>query len=166
MRGLELLTGAGVLALATGCEQPEVGSEQEDGAQEAEAEATDPEARAGTLEASDGAEIYFISPEDGETVESPVRVRFGLRGMGVAPAGIDSPDTGHHHLLVDDPDVSLDEPLPDGEGRVLHFGGGQTEAEIDLDEGEHTLRAVLGDWKHEPHDPPVMSEPVTIIVEN
>lgn len=110
-----------------------------------------------------GAELYFISPRDGEVVESPVTVRFGLRGMGVAPAGVEHPNTGHHHLLIDTDLPPPDRPLPADE-RHRHFGGGQTETTIELTPGVHTLQLVLGDHAHVPHAPPVVSERITITV--
>jgi hypothetical protein len=114
--------------------------------------------------APEGAKVYFISPQDGETVTSPVTVRFGLSGMGVAPAGTDRPHTGHHHLLIDlDAPPALDRPLPADENHV-HFGGGQTETTIELDPGAHTLQLLLGDMNHVPHDPPVLSEKIRIEV--
>ena len=112
-----------------------------------------------------GARVYIISPRDGATVKSPVRVRFGLVGMGVAPAGIDLPDTGHHHLIIDlDKLPDLNMPLPASEN-VVHYGKGQTEAKIELSPGKHTLQLVLGDKIHLPHDPPVISKKITITVE-
>jgi hypothetical protein len=112
-----------------------------------------------------GAKVYIISPRDGATVKSPVRVRFGLIGMGVAPAGVDVPDTGHHHLIIDlDELPSLDLPLP-ATDNVRHFGKGQTEAKIELSPGEHTLQLVLGDKIHLPHSPAVISKKITITVE-
>jgi len=112
-----------------------------------------------------GAEVYFISPRDGETVSSPVTVRFGLKGMGVAPAGTDAPDTGHHHLLVDVAELpGLDAPLP-ATDNIRHFGKGQTETEISLPPGQHTLQLLLGDKNHVPHQPPVLSEKITITVQ-
>jgi len=113
----------------------------------------------------EGANIYFITPQDGDVVSSPVTVRFGLTGMGVAPAGVDKPGTGHHHLLVDLAETpALDKPLP-ADANHRHFGGGQTEAVIELSPGTHTLQLLLGDMAHIPHDPPVMSEKITITVE-
>lgn len=114
--------------------------------------------------APEGATVYIISPKDGKTVKSPVVVRFGLKGMGVAPAGVNIPNTGHHHLLIDGPEVDLTLPLPATE-QVRHFGGGQTEAEIELAPGKHTLQLVIGDLLHIPHNPPVASKTVTITVE-
>ncbi|MCW5576151.1 MAG: DUF4399 domain-containing protein [Burkholderiales bacterium] len=112
-----------------------------------------------------GAEVYFQSPADGATVKSPVTVRFGLKGMGVAPAGIKFDDTGHHHLLIDtEVPANLDLPLPAND-KVVHFGKGQTETTIELPPGKHTLQLVLGDMLHIPHDPPVISKRITITVE-
>jgi hypothetical protein len=110
------------------------------------------------------ARVYFISPQDGQTVSSPVTVRFGLTGMGVAPAGVPNEKTGHHHLLIDVDDLpDLSKPLPSDENH-RHFGGGQTEAVIELAPGTHTLQLVLGDATHIPHDPPVISEKISITV--
>jgi len=111
------------------------------------------------------ARVYFISPQNGDTVSSPVTVRFGLQGMGVAPAGIEMVNTGHHHLIVDAPlpDLSVTIPTDD---HHLHFGGGQTQAEITLSPGTHTLQLVLGDYLHIPHNPPVISEQITITVKD
>jgi len=113
--------------------------------------------------APDGAELYIITPTDGATLESPVTVRFGLRGMGVAPAGVPTPATGHHHLLVDATLPDLSQPIPADEHH-RHFGGGQTEVTLDLPPGPHTLQLLLGDQNHVPHDPPVVSPVVTITV--
>ncbi len=112
-----------------------------------------------------GATLYIISPADGAAVKSPVTVRFGLSGMGVAPAGIALPNTGHHHLLVDLETLPpLDQPLPKNE-HLVHFGGGQTETTLDLPPGKHRLQLILGDELHRPHQPPLISEPVTIEVQ-
>jgi len=111
-----------------------------------------------------GVEVYFISPKDGETLKSPVTVRFGLRGMGVAPAGVAMENTGHHHLLIDAALPPLDQPIP-ADANHVHFGKGQTEATIALTPGRHTLQLLLGDHLHVPHDPAVASKPVTITVE-
>src|SRR5690606_15882035 len=114
--------------------------------------------------APEGAEVYIVSPEDGAEVSSPVTIRFGLRGMGIAPAGVQFQNTGHHHRpsAVDGlPPENL--PLPTSD-QVRHFGAGQTEATLELEPGEHTLQLVLGDHLHIPHDPPVMSEKITITV--
>ncbi len=113
--------------------------------------------------APDGAKVYFIEPKDGAEVSSPVSVKFGLSGMGVAPAGVEKAKTGHHHLLIDVGKVDLDNPLP-ADDNHKHFGGGQTETSITLAPGQHTLQLLLGDHNHIPHKPPVMSEKITITV--
>ena len=109
------------------------------------------------------AKLYIISPANGETVSSPVTVRFGLSDMGVAPAGVATPNTGHHHLVIDSPLPALDAPLPKDD-KHLHFGGGQTETTVALSPGKHTLQIVLGDKDHVPHEPPLVSAPITITV--
>lgn len=110
-----------------------------------------------------GAKVYIVSPSDGAYIPSTVTVRFGLTGMGIAPAGFDKPNSGHHHLLIDAPLPPLDQPIPNDENH-LHFGAGQTEATITLTPGKHTLQLLLGDAYHIPHDPPVYSKPITVIV--
>ena len=113
----------------------------------------------------EGAKVYFINLKDGAEVDSPFLVQFGLSGMGVAPAGVEKPNTGHHHLLIDatlTPE-QLKEPIPSDDNHK-HFGGGQTEAMVTLPKGQHTLQLVLGDWTHIPHVPPVMSATITITV--
>lgn len=110
------------------------------------------------------AEVYFISPADGDEIEGDVTVVFGLRNMGVAPAGVTLDHTGHHHLLINEPEVAMDRSLPATE-QIIHFGGGQTEATLSLPAGTHTLQLLLGDALHQPHDPPVMSEKITITVQ-
>lgn len=116
--------------------------------------------------APEGARLYFITPQDGDTVPATFTVRFGLDGMGVAPAGVDHPNTGHHHLLIDvaEDEIPMDRPLPATE-RFVHFGGGQTETQVTLEPGQHTLTLLLGNHLHIPHDPPVMSETITVTVE-
>lgn len=113
--------------------------------------------------ASPGAKAYIIEPKDGAEVTGPVHVVFGLAGMGIAPAGINQAGTGHHHLLIDDPVVDYTKPLGKSD-QVQHFGGGQTETTLTLKPGKHTLQLLLGDWKHQPQNPPVLSEKVTITV--
>lgn len=122
--------------------------------------------------APEGAEVYFINLSDGETVQGPVTVNFGLKGMGVAPAGTEKENTGHHHILIDrapfgeaEGDAeALENGLP-ADDNHKHFGGGQTEVTLDLPPGTHTLQLVLGDLYHVPHSPPVMTEMITITVE-
>jgi Domain of unknown function (DUF4399) len=112
-----------------------------------------------------GAKVYIINLKDGAEVKSPFLVQFGLSGMGVAPAGVDKPNTGHHHLLIDTKmtDEQMKQPIP-ADDTHKHFGGGQTEAMVTLAPGKHTLQLLLADWTHIPHAPPVMSEPITITV--
>lgn len=111
-----------------------------------------------------GAHAYIISPKNGEVVSSPVTVRFGLTGMGVAPAGTAKENTGHHHLLIDAKTLpDMDKPIPADEHH-RHFGGGQTEVVLDLAPGKHTLQLLLADQAHVPHEPPVMSKKITITV--
>lgn len=114
-------------------------------------------------DAPDDAEAYIINPKDGDTVKSPVTVVFGIRGMGVAPAGVDVPNTGHHHIVIDAPTPDLDKPIPADDHHV-HFGGGQTEVTLELSSGPHTLQLVLGDRNHLPHTNAVVSKPITITV--
>lgn len=109
------------------------------------------------------ARVFFISPEDGATVKSPVTVVFGIEGFAVAPAGTYEPGTGHHHLLIDTELPPMDLPVPSDENH-LHFGKGQSEAQVELAAGEHTLQMLLGDGNHVPHSPPLMSDPITITV--
>ena len=110
------------------------------------------------------AKVYIVSPEDGAVVTSPVTVVFGLKGMGIAPAGVDRPNTGHHHLLINAPEIPpAGLPIPANE-HYKHFGLGQTETEMELNPGKYTLRLLIGDNNHVPHDPPVLSQPVTITV--
>ncbi|GAA5317066.1 MAG: DUF4399 domain-containing protein [Candidatus Pelagadaptatus aseana] len=110
----------------------------------------------------EGARLYIVSPENGAVVESPLVVRFGLAGMGVAPAGVDKANTGHHHLLINKDELP-EAGKPMGSD-VKHFGGGQTETTIELPAGEHTLQLILGNHLHIPHDPVVVSEKIIITV--
>lgn len=109
------------------------------------------------------AELYFISPKNGESVAGTFTVRFGLRGMGIAPAGVAMENTGHHHLLIDTTPLQFELPIP-SDPKHVHFGKGQTEAEITLEPGVHHLQLLLGDHLHVPHDPPVLSARITITV--
>jgi hypothetical protein len=109
------------------------------------------------------ARVYFVGLKDGAVIPQTVTLRFGLANMGVAPAGVNKPNTGHHHLLIDVPIPPLDEPIPN-DFNHLHFGAGQTEATVTLPLGKHTLQLLLGDANHIPHNPPVMSKPITVYV--
>ena len=111
------------------------------------------------------AEVYLISPQTGARVHSPVTVRFGLKGMGIAPAGTQMANTGPHHLFIDtDLPANLTQPIPAVEGKVLHFGKGQTETTLTLSPGTHTLQLMLGDHLHIPNNPAVSSTKITITV--
>lgn len=113
--------------------------------------------------APDGAQVYIVSPQHGDTVGTQVTVVFGLANMGVAPAGIEMPNTGHHHLLINKGELPAPgQPLG---ADVMHFGLGQTQTSLTLAPGVHTLQLVLGDHLHVPHNPPVVSEKITITVE-
>ncbi len=111
-----------------------------------------------------GAKVFFIEPADGATVTNPVIVKFGIEGMEVAPAGTDKPNTGHHHVLIDTVLEDFESPIP-ADDMHKHFGKGQTETQLELTPGEHSLQLLLGDQNHIPHDPVVESESITITVE-
>ena len=110
-----------------------------------------------------GAKVYFIQPKDGQSVKGQVHVVMGLAGMGIAPAGTEAPVTGHHHILINVDKLDINAPVPEDD-KHRHFGRGQTETTLDLPAGKYTLQLVLGDWKHIPHTPPVMSQKITISV--
>ncbi|MAF83264.1 MAG: DUF4399 domain-containing protein [Gammaproteobacteria bacterium] len=144
--------------LLTGCG----GGEPTPGGTTADSDsASDSVARASS---APGAAVFIISPVNGATVSSPVAIKFGISGMTVTPAGQFTDNSGHHHLLVDSGLEHPDQPIPSDAGH-LHFGKGQTETTIELEAGQHTLQLVLGDGSHTPHEPPVMSDIVTITVE-
>ena len=118
---------------------------------------------AGETPSPEGAKAYFIDLKDGDNVKSPLLVRFGLtEQMGIAPALADWPDTGHFHLIIDSKPPNPNRPISN---RHLHLHKGQTEAIVELKQGQHTLQIVMGDYSHIPHDPPVMSEQITVNVE-
>lgn len=168
MRVGMMLTLASIFGLVACGEQasemPEPGAESSDVTETTALEpAAAPVAALPRTPAPEGAMVYFISPGDGDEVASPVNIVFGLAGAGVAPAGIQFPDSGHHHLLVnaDMPPENL--PIPTDE-RHVHFGLGQSEAIVELAPGEHTLQLIVGDHLHIPHDPPLLSERITVTV--
>ena len=110
----------------------------------------------------DGATVGFANVADGDVVPLVFTVRFTISGMGIAPAGTEIENTGHHHLLIDVNELpNLDQPLP-ATDQILHFGGGQSETELTLEEGTHTLQLLLADYRHVPHEPPVLSERITV----
>lgn len=122
--------------------------------------------------APEGAKVYFENIKDGDTVKSPVTVKFGIKGMEISPAGVEKANSGHHHLLIDrapfgegeDGKEEMKSNLPADENHI-HFGKGQTEKTLELKPGKHTLQLVLGDHNHVPHNPPVVSDVITITVE-
>lgn len=114
--------------------------------------------------APEGAEVYIITPQDGAAVSSPVVVEFGLKGMGIAPAGVQQAKTGHHHLLINvDTLPEAGKPIPVDDQHV-HFGGGQTRTELNLQPGTYSLQLYLGDHNHVPFEPGLGSEKITIEV--
>lgn len=113
---------------------------------------------------AEGATVTILSPQNGDVISGPVTVVFGLEGMGIAPAGFDVENTGHHHLIIDAELPKMTLPIP-GDDNHKHYGGGQTETSLDLAPGEHTLQLLLGNYLHIPHDPPVASDVITITVQ-
>ena len=107
--------------------------------------------------------VYFINLQDGDKLESPLFIQFGLSGIGIAPAGTNRQDTGHHHLLINIDDIDLSRPIPSSQNHI-HFGGGQTESVIDLPTGVYTLQLLLGNMSHIPHNPPIISKKIKIEV--
>ncbi len=116
----------------------------------------------------EGAKVYFIGLDDGAVVKSPVEVKFGIQGFGITPAGTSGKrrhTAGHHHLLIDVEQLpDMDEPIP-RDARHIHFDQGETETLLDLPPGKHTLQLLLGDERHEPQDPPLLSGKITITVQ-
>jgi hypothetical protein len=112
-----------------------------------------------------GAKVFFVGLKDGATVSNPVTVKFGIKGMTLAPAGTATPNTGHHHLFIDTAvPADLSKPIPAIPDKVVHFGKAQTETILTLSPGKHTLQLLLGDQNHIAHNPPVMSKKITITV--
>jgi len=111
-----------------------------------------------------GASVFFVEPADGATVPATFTVKFGVKGMTIAPAGTDQPNSGHHHLLIDVAEApDMKQPLAANE-HVVHFGKGQTETQVTLPPGKHTLQLVFANYLHIPHDPPVVSKQITVTV--
>ena len=130
-------------------------------------EETKPEPPPAVTPSPKGAKLYFITPKNGKKVKGEFVVRFGLKGMGVAPAGVYMENTGHHHMLInmDVSEIPKGTPIPTVEGKSLHYGKGQTETKLKLPPGKHTLQLVLGNYSHMLHEPPVVSKKITITVE-
>ena len=123
-----------------------------------------PPAEVTRMPSPEGARVFFITPDDGDTVQNPIRVEFGVEGMDIVRAGHEQPNSGHHHLIIDSALPNLDAPIP-ADDRHIHFGDASTSTELTLEPGEHTLQLLLGDHLHIPHDPPVISRSITIDVE-
>jgi Domain of unknown function (DUF4399)/Protein of unknown function (DUF3551) len=113
--------------------------------------------------AAQDARVYFVGLQNGAEISSPATIVFGLIAMGIAPAGLDNPNTGHHHLLIDTKLPNMDQPIP-SDFNHLHFGAGQSEASVTLQPGKHTLQLLFADENHVPHNPPIMSAPITVTV--
>jgi len=160
-RGILLVT---ILAFAvTACSQ-QTGDKA---AAEAKAEAsTGPTQPAGLPRTAsvEGAGVFFISPADGDTLTNPITVEFGIKGMDVIKAGENAPHSGHHHLIIDAGLPELGLPIPADE-HYVHFGDASTSTELILAPGTHSLRLLLGDYLHIPHEPPIMSDAITVTVE-
>ena len=107
--------------------------------------------------------VYFINLQNGDVLKSPFLVQFGLSGKGVAPAGVEVPNTGHHHLLINIDELDFKMPIPSSKQHI-HFGMGQTETTLDLPAGKHKLQLILGDKYHIPHNPPLASEVIEVTV--
>jgi hypothetical protein len=154
-------TAASLMLLVSTCGQDETAQRTSIAA---EPEATTTETMLPRSASPDGARVFFITPASGDTVGNPIILEFGIEGMNIAKAGNQQPHSGHHHLLIDTdlPDPGL--PIP-ADAHHVHFGDGSTTTEITLAAGEHTLQLLLGDHLHIPHDPPVVSNPITITVE-
>ena len=152
---------AGIAAMLGACAQEEAPAPADESVTEAQPEAPAALPRTASVE---GARVFFITPADGDTVSSPVRVEFGLEGMAVVRAGDNTPASGHHHLLVDTGLPELGLPIP-ADANHIHFGDGSSATELTLEPGEHTLQLLLGDHLHIPHDPPIASGTITITVQ-
>jgi hypothetical protein len=162
MRHIAIIATSVALLLTASIAQADLAKELKNAAME-KANNTAAETLGIATPAPEGATVYIISPKGGATVKGPVKVQFGLSGAGIAPAGTQIDGTGHHHLLIDDPQVDLTQPLPAND-QVKHFGKGQTETTLTLKPGKHTLQLLFADWKHQPFNPSVSSTKITITV--
>jgi len=165
----QLAVSALILSLAA-CSKPQEPAQQTGQASEAKAQEalqTSSEKKVLSMPrtpAPEGARVYFTNIKDGDTVSSPVTLQFGAENVGIVKAGVYEPATGHHHLLIDAELPSFDQVFP-ADSNHVHFGGGQLETTVELEPGTHTLQLLLGDGDHVPHNPPIMSERITITVE-
>jgi hypothetical protein len=126
-------------------------------------DSSQPASVAGREPTPQGARVYFEFPTSGACIQQKFVVKFGLSGMGVAPAGFEKKNTGHHHLVIDSDLPKFDQPIPNDDNH-LHFGTGQTEAEVTLQPGPHKLQLLFADARHTPHDPPLYSRPISVFV--
>ena len=156
-----LVLVTGVAAMLHACSNEEAQAPTAEPAPTSAAEAPAALPRTASIE---GARVFFITPADGDTVSSPLRVEFGIDGMAVVKAGDATPASGHHHLLIDTGLPELGLPIP-ADANHIHFGDGSSATELTLEPGEHTLQLLLGDHLHIPHDPPIASETITISVQ-
>ena len=122
-----------------------------------------PNAIAHSYHSDETKKVYFITPSNGKTVTNPVKIKFGATGVNIVPAGVDMPDSGHHHLLINVPLPDLTRPIPSDENHI-HYGKGQTSDTIELPKGVHRLRLVLGNFAHIPHEDPIISDELIIEV--
>jgi hypothetical protein len=161
---LRILVLSSTILLLAACAEKQAGESTMTEQPEVAAEIAAEPAMLPRTPSADGASVFFITPANGATVSNPIRIEFGIAGMDVVKAGVDLPHSGHHHLLIDTdlPDVGL--PIPADEQHI-HFGDGSTATEISLPPGEHTLQMLLGDHLHIPHNPAVVSQPITVTVE-
>ena len=123
-----------------------------------------PNAVAHSYHSDETKKVYFITPSDGTTVTNPVKIKFGATGVNIVPAGVDMPNSGHHHLLINVDELpNLKLPIP-ADSNHIHFGKGQTEVELDLPVGTHTLQLLIGNHLHIPHSEPIISKKIVITV--
>lgn len=164
VRTLILASALAMLCLSSACSPKQAAEPAASMAPPAQAPASVAQAVLERTPSPEGAKVFFITPADGAMVTSPVHIEFGIEGMTVVPAGDETPNSGHHHLLVDTdlPDLSL--PIPK-DAQHIHFGDGSTSTDLELAPGKHSLQLLLGDYRHVPHDPPVVSDKITISVE-
>ena len=166
-RGLSVLLGGFTLMLAGACGQRDAGPADEAAPADEQAVSATRSVVSTDIPRSPApadARVFFITPADGDTVPNPIRVEFGIDGMTIAPAGVRGENSGHHHMLIDTPVPDLGMPIP-ADANHIHFGDGSTWTELTLAPGEHTLQLLLADHAHIPHDPPIMSDPITITVQ-